>query len=95
MLEMRDRELACAGLSTWLPGRGLTGLMMPDMYILGVGGCDERASGTGFVATGGSGDGDAGAGDAVIGAPLLPKSERSVFFWSIGTLLLLSNDDGI
>lgn len=56
ILEMRDREFSCDGLSTWLPGRGLTGLITPDMMVLGVGGCGDRAGGIGLVVDVASGD---------------------------------------
>jgi hypothetical protein len=55
-------------------GSGLTGLMTPDMDVLGVGGNGDRAGGIGLCIWG-LGDGDG----------LLPKRESNVFFCSEGT----------
>lgn len=93
MLEMRDRELRFAGLSVWLPfsGRGLTGLMTPDMSILGVGGWGDRDGGIGLPALGAKGDFDACVGEAVDG---LLKSDNSALFWSTGRVSLRSKEEG-
>jgi hypothetical protein len=77
MLLIRLRFALPSGLvAPTLPfvGNGLTGLMTPDIDVLGVGGKGERAGGTGLCVCG-LGDGDG----------LLPKRESRAFFWSAGT----------
>jgi len=48
ILEILLRDAKSAGLTVWLPfsGRGLTGLMTPDVVVLGVGGRGLRPLGT-------------------------------------------------
>jgi hypothetical protein len=50
MLEILLRDAKSAGLTAWLsfPGRGLTGLITPDMAVLGVGGKGLRPVGIGL-----------------------------------------------
>jgi hypothetical protein len=80
MLEIRLRETKSAGLTAWLPfsGKGLTGLITPDMVVFGVGGRGLRLGGIGLcVCCNGAGTrGSSGFGEGLL------NSARSAFFWS-------------
>jgi hypothetical protein len=83
MLEIRLRETKSAGLAVWLPlsGRGLTGLITPDICVFGVGGSGLRLAGIGLcVCCNDAGTrGPSGFGDGLL------NSASSVFFWSAET----------
>jgi hypothetical protein len=50
ILDILLRDVKSAGLTVWLPfsGRGLTGLITPDMAVFGVGGIGLRPVGIGL-----------------------------------------------
>jgi hypothetical protein len=90
MLEIRLRETKSVGLTAWLPfsGRGLTGLITPDMVVFGVGGRGLRLVGIGLCVC----CNDAGTREPSGFGEGLLNSASSAFFWSEGKASCRSND---